>query len=136
MLELFVVFVLREHRPFDREYRVIRRSDGQVRWVHGLGRLEFDDQENLVRMIGTIQDVTDRKQAEVQLASERNLLDPSWDSLPDSTYIKDRDSHFMLCSRQTLRAAGIENAKQIIGKTDFDFYPPEVATRFFEEERN
>ena len=31
-------------KPFDREYRIVRQSDGAVRWVHGLGRLEFDAQ--------------------------------------------------------------------------------------------
>lgn len=80
-------------------------------------------------------DITERKQAETQLATERNLLRTLIDNLPDSTYIKDRDSRFMLCSRQTRRAAGIEYPEQIIGKTDFDFYPPEVATRFIEEEQ-
>lgn len=80
-------------------------------------------------------DITARKQAETQLASERNLLRTLVDNLPDSTYIKDRDSRFMLCSRQTREVAGIEHAEQIIGKTDFDFYPPEIATRFFEEEQ-
>ncbi len=80
-------------------------------------------------------DITARKQAETQLASERNLLRTLIDNLPDSTYIKDRDSRFTLCSRQTREVAGIEQAEQIIGKTDFDFYPPEIATRFFEEEQ-
>jgi PAS domain S-box-containing protein len=48
---------------FDQEYRVIRRTDGALRWVHGLGELEFDDAGVPVKMIGTIQDVTDRRLA-------------------------------------------------------------------------
>src|SRR5690348_14878829 len=28
---------------FDREYRIIRSSDHEKRWVHGLGRFEMDD---------------------------------------------------------------------------------------------
>ena len=59
--------VLEQGQPFDREYRIIRLSDNQVRWVHGLGRLEFDEEGRPVRMIGTIQDVTERKQAEETL---------------------------------------------------------------------
>jgi PAS domain S-box-containing protein len=49
---------------FDKEYRIVRRSDGAQRWVHGLGELEFDERGAPVRMIGTIQDVTERKAAE------------------------------------------------------------------------
>ena len=36
--------VLGQGKPFDKEYRIVRHSDGVVRWVHGLGRLDFDGQ--------------------------------------------------------------------------------------------
>lgn len=49
---------------FDKTYRIVRPSDGAVRWLHGLGELEFDDFGNPRRMIGTIQDITDRRKAE------------------------------------------------------------------------
>ncbi|MHC4534374.1 MAG: PAS domain S-box protein [Planctomycetota bacterium] len=64
MSAYFSEVVLDQGRPFDREYRITRVSDQQVRWVHGLGRLEFDKEGKLVHMIGTIQDVTERKKAE------------------------------------------------------------------------
>lgn len=79
--------------------------------------------------------IADRKRAQEALANERNLLRTLIDNLPDSTYIKDRDGRFLLCSRQTVRAAGVQKAEQVIGKSDFDFYPPEIAARFFEEEQ-
>lgn len=53
-----------EKQRFDYEYKIIRINDGDERWVHGLGELEFDDQSNAVRLIGTIQDITDRKKKE------------------------------------------------------------------------
>jgi PAS domain S-box-containing protein len=43
---------------FDRSYRIIRKSDGAVRWLHGLGEITFVD-GNPIRMVGTIQDVTE-----------------------------------------------------------------------------
>ncbi|BDI04662.1 PAS domain S-box protein [Sphaerotilus microaerophilus] len=56
--------VLGQARPFDRCYRILRRRDGEERWVHGLGRLECDAQGQPLRMIGTIQDVTTQHLAE------------------------------------------------------------------------
>ncbi len=57
---------------FDKEYRIVRMSDGAERWVAGFGELTFDEGGGPVRMIGTIQDVTDRKAAQQRLdASER-----------------------------------------------------------------
>ena len=79
--------------------------------------------------------IGERRRAQEDLARERNLLRTLIDSLPDSTYIKDRDSRFLLCSRHTVRAAGLDSAEQVIGKTDFDFYAREVAEGFFQEEQ-
>jgi diguanylate cyclase (GGDEF)-like protein/PAS domain S-box-containing protein len=53
--------------PFDREYRIVRHRDKAERWVHGLGQLEFDEQEGVLRLRGTIQDITARKQSEAKL---------------------------------------------------------------------
>lgn len=64
MKEYFIHEVLAKHIPFDAEYKISRINDGQVRWVHGLGELEFDENKNPVRMIGTIKDITDRKHDE------------------------------------------------------------------------
>jgi two-component system cell cycle sensor histidine kinase/response regulator CckA len=70
MLDYFRNDVLGGKNPFDREYRIVRASDRSVRWVHGLGNVAYDSGGTPVTMIGTIQDVTERKQAEEE---KRNL---------------------------------------------------------------
>ncbi len=60
-------YVLAEHNRFDKEYRIIRYHDHQERWVHGLGELELDEDGCTTAMIGTVQDITERKQAEEAL---------------------------------------------------------------------
>ena len=69
--------VLGRGRPFDKEYRVVRHNDGAVRWLHGLGKLEFDDGGHLVRMFGTIQDITEFKRSEEELKNLRTAVDQS-----------------------------------------------------------
>ena len=56
-----------EKKPSELEYRIVRYGDKQVRWVHGLGRLQFNEDGQPVSMLGTIQDITESKQAEEQL---------------------------------------------------------------------
>lgn len=56
--------ILEHHLPFAREYRIKRISDQTERWVYGLGELELDRDGRLVKMFGTIQDITDRKRSE------------------------------------------------------------------------
>jgi len=56
-----------ERKPFDREYRIVRKSDGETRWIHGLGKATFDTQGNILSLIGTIQDITERKRIDDDL---------------------------------------------------------------------
>jgi len=46
---------------FRKECKIIRKNDGEIRWVEGWGEIIFDDQSNELSMIGVIQDITDRK---------------------------------------------------------------------------
>ncbi|MEI8351583.1 MAG: GAF domain-containing protein [bacterium] len=55
-------------QQFDKEYRIIRPNDGQIRWVHGLGTLTYDTEHAPRSMIGVIQDITDRKQLDTEKA--------------------------------------------------------------------
>ena len=66
-LDYLLKEVVGKKKPFDREYRIVRHGDKQVRWVHGRGRLQFDEGGQPIFMLGTIQDITDRKQAEETL---------------------------------------------------------------------
>ena len=59
--------ILTQKHDFNKEYRIIRKSDGETRWVLGLGKLDFDEHNNVISMIGTIQDITKRKRIENDL---------------------------------------------------------------------
>lgn len=56
-----------EGGPFDRQYRIVRPSDGAVRWMHGLGETEYGEQGVPRRIVGTVQDITERKLAEEEM---------------------------------------------------------------------
>ena len=63
----FASIVERDGRAFDCEYRIIRRADKVLRWVHGVGKLEFDARGKPFKMRGFIKDITERKQEEIEL---------------------------------------------------------------------
>jgi PAS domain S-box-containing protein len=66
--------ILKNHQRFDKEYKIQRQSDGKARWVHGLGELEYDIHNNPVRLLGTILDITLRKQDELLLQEKNEEL--------------------------------------------------------------
>ena len=63
------------------------------------------------------------------------LFQATLDATPDRIYFKDRQSRFVKCSREVARRLGVENPDQVVGKTDFDFFPPERAGLYFENEQ-
>lgn len=79
-------------------------------------------------------DITKRKQIEQQLANEQNLFNALMDSIPDTIYFQDADFRFMRVNKAQARILGIEDPREAIGKTDFDFFPAEVAQSFCESE--
>jgi PAS domain S-box-containing protein len=67
--------VLGKKQRFDKEYLIVRKNDGEERWVHGVGELEFDDEGTPIKMIGTIQDITERVKASKELELYKNHLE-------------------------------------------------------------
>jgi len=61
------------------EFRALR-LDGTVRWLLGCGRLETDASGAPSRMVGTVQDITERRLAEEKLRESENRLLPLSDS--------------------------------------------------------
>jgi PAS domain S-box-containing protein len=70
-----------EKGVFYAEYRVINRKDKTVRWIYATGETFFDDNRNAVRLIGTAEDITERKKAEEVLRQQAQLLHLSYDAI-------------------------------------------------------
>ncbi|MFN8453419.1 MAG: PAS domain S-box protein [Anaerolineae bacterium] len=76
-----------------------------------------------------------RQQVEEVLRTERNLLRTLINNLPDYIYVKDRDGRFMLSNMALAQALGAATSAALVGKTDFDFHPPEMAAYYQANER-
>ena len=86
--EYFINHVLREGQAFDKVFRIIRYNDQDVRWVHGLGQVVYDRNGNVVKVQGTLQDTTERKQMEDQV--RQLAFYDSLTSLPNRRLLTDR----------------------------------------------
>ena len=65
-MERYLVDLVARGSQFDQEYRVVDQGSGEIRWVHGLGELQRGPGGKPVRLVGTIQDITVRKMAEIE----------------------------------------------------------------------
>jgi PAS domain S-box-containing protein len=100
------------------------RKDGSIMTteVHA-SYLEYNGQEYICSFI---RDMTGRKQQEEALQRSQDLLDKVMNSVPAVVYVKDTAGHYLLVNEQYLRVFHLTE-EQIIGKTDYDIFPPEVA---------
>ena len=66
---------------------------------------------------------------------ERKMLRALIDNIPDFMYVKDTESRFVVANSHLARVAGVATPEQLIGRTDFDLYPRDLATAFYEDEQ-
>jgi PAS domain S-box-containing protein len=64
MADYLMNYVIASGNPVDKEFRIVKANDKTTRWMHALGKLEFDSNGNVTKLIGTAQDITEHKQAE------------------------------------------------------------------------
>ncbi len=59
-------------RPYNIDHRIIL-PDGSLRFVHEQGEVTFGESDEPVRMLGTVQDITDKKEQEIRLIMSERL---------------------------------------------------------------
>ncbi|HEY0945272.1 MAG TPA: PAS domain S-box protein [Opitutaceae bacterium] len=83
----------------------------------------------VVTFCGFITDITERKQAEEALRASQQLFQAVIDNAATVIYVKDTRGRYILINRRYEDLFGLDRTA-IAGKTDHDFFPPEVADAF------
>jgi len=108
--------------------------DGRIGWALTT-KLPLRDRDG--RIIGTMgmsRDVTRMKQIEVELAAERNMLRSVIEHIPDPIFVKDAQGRYLLDNAAHCRTLGASGRDEVIGRTSFDFFPPEEAAAFKQDD--
>ncbi len=87
-------------------------------------------------MMGTFRDITKRKKIEEALNQERIMLRTIIDVIPDSIYVKDINSRKLIANKTNFQVhLNYKSEDEVIGKTDFDLFPPDTAKQFFDDDQ-
>jgi len=70
------------------------------------------------------------------LDNERNMLRTMIDNIPEFMYVKDIQSRFIVANSPLARFMGVDSAEDLLGKTDYDFFPFEMAKAFHQDEQD
>lgn len=99
-----VAQILSGSDPLPLEHRIQHR-DGRVRWVRSVLVPERDSDGHLVSYDGIVGDITDRREAENELLTERGQLLSIFDSIDEVIYVSDPDTYEILYVNQAVRDA-------------------------------
>jgi two-component system, cell cycle sensor histidine kinase and response regulator CckA len=123
--------VIGKRQTFERRYRIIRRSDGVVRWVQGVGELELDEAGNPLFMIGTIHDVHEQVVREQALQQKTAELDRFFLLNIDLLCIADQAGRFVRLNQAWEQILGWSLA-ELEGSEYLQFVHPEDQPRTME----
>ncbi len=109
------------------------RTPTGIRYLHTRKTPILDKNGRPKYLLGVSEDITERKQTEDALRQERALLNSLLDSIPDLIFYKDVDGVYLGCNTAFATFAG-RSVADIVGKTDFDMFPHDVAAFFREQD--
>jgi len=137
--------IMKTGKPIEGKLEKETHPDGRITWVSTTKMPRYDEKGNIIGILGTSRDVTEKIKLEEKLKErldklgeevvfKSNLLTSLLDNIPDLIYFKDRKSRFVELSKSKANQAGLPK-EEVIGKTDFDYFTKEHAEQAYGDEQ-
>jgi two-component system, cell cycle sensor histidine kinase and response regulator CckA len=126
----FLSSLSREDSIYRSDYKV-QRGDGTSIVIHSEGEIIRDEQANAIRIVGTTQDITARKEAEEALRESEQVIQAMLNAIPAGVFWKDTNLVFLGCNRRFAIDAGFSDPKEIVGKDDYEIGCPREHADFY-----
>ena len=97
--------------PDQREWRIIRHENGEERWIVCRSKLQHDRDNVALALVGTVQDISERKQTESDLRIAASAFESQ-----EGMVVTDADSVILRVNRAFTETTGY-TADEVVGKT-------------------
>ena len=114
----------KQKRKFDLEYRIITKNKKELKWIHGLGEVIYID-GLAVSFFGTIQDITARKQAELEFKAAKDFSENLILNLNEGLSVVNIDGMQIEANPAFCKMLGYKKEELIGQKVPFNYWPPE-----------
>ena len=128
------VRLMQQHDTITAFESQVYRKDGGLIWISENCRAVRDAKGRLLYYEGTVEDITQRRQVEESLRNSEALYQSLVETLPQNIFRKDLDERFTFANQQFCNVLG-KRLDEIVGKTDFDFFPKELAEKYQRDDR-
>ena len=130
--DLFLKLIQQQGRIEQFESEIFRR-DGSRIWISETARTVRDESGRVLYYEGTVQDIVEQKGAELELRRSELLFHSLVENLPQYIFRKDAAGRFTFANNRFCKELG-KTRREIIGKTDFDFFPADLANKYREDD--
>jgi len=127
----FVAACENDGTPYDFEFQKITASGRKI-WVRSTGEAVRDAAGNIKRLQGAIQDITERKRADIDLLRQKTKLAVLFDLMPAMVWFKDTENRIIRVNELVAVSIG-KTVEEINGRPSAEIYP-ETADKFFEDD--
>ncbi len=95
----------------------------------------FDENRAPMGVATIIQDISVKVEQEKEIEAGRRMLRAIIDTAPSAIFWKDKNSRFLGANKQFASDTGVDDPDELIGKSDYDFYPREIADLYVAADR-
>jgi PAS domain S-box-containing protein len=122
MVQTTVDEALHKNKPYNIDHRTVL-PDGTSRIVHEQAEVSYDDSGNPIRMIGTVQDITARKQAEKTLRQSEQKFHSLFDSVPVGLYRSTPEGQIIDANPALVEMLGYPTREALLAVSAEELYP-------------
>jgi PAS domain S-box-containing protein len=105
-------------------------KDGSLKWAEINPTGERDKNGMITGYHGFTRDITERIRIENELRTKERYQRALLDNFPFAVWLKDIESRFLFVNESFVRAFGRSSADELVGKSDFDIAPLDMATGY------
>jgi sigma-B regulation protein RsbU (phosphoserine phosphatase) len=113
----------------------IYRKDGSIIWIEENCRAVRDGQGRLLYYEGTVEDITQQRQTEEALKRSESLYHSLVETMPQGVFRRDLQGRFTFANQPYCKFHQ-RPPEEIIGKTDYDFFPKAAADKYWHDDLN
>jgi PAS domain S-box-containing protein len=127
--------LLKYNEPYEAEFKIKCANNGAIRSVYSKAELLLENDGERVKIIGVIQDITDRKKSEEALKESEEKFRSIMENSADAIFITDQQGKYVYTNKAVTAMLGF-TSKEMKSKTIIDLSPPDKKDDYFNTYKN
>ena len=116
--------LLKYNEAYDIEFKIRRENDSDIRSVYSKAELLIEPDGEQVKVIGVLQDITDRKKSDEALKESEEKFQSIMENSADAIFITDLDGRYVYTNKAVSEMLGF-TSKEMLSKTILNLSPPD-----------